>query len=87
MPTLKQIILEQFTHIINTSREIDKDLDAFGVSLDSKEYDGKYYMYVVSGNKDDVMRLVIHVLGPSAERNKTIVASQSIGENDSYDSW
>ncbi len=85
MEKLTNLILEQFTHLINTSRNIDKDISEFGVSLDSKEFDGEYYTYVISGDKENVLRLVIHISGPDIDRNKAIVAPQSFGGSiDSY---
>jgi hypothetical protein len=82
---LKNLILEQFTHLVNTSRDIDEDISEFGVSVDSKEFDGQYYTYVISGDKENVLRLVIHISGPSADKNKTaIIAPQTFSGNDSW---
>ena len=81
--SLRQLLLEQLTYSINTASPLEDDATAFGVHIDTCDYDGKSYSYIVSGDKDALLRLVMHISGPSAipqDRGQIIPTQLSSGD-------
>lgn len=81
MISLKKLILEQISYTINSDSDIDSDIESYGVSISEKDVssDGKYYQYVISGDSDSILRLVMHVNGPKGfRRDRTAINMQGI---------
>lgn len=89
MKKLTNLILEQLTRIINTKDDIDDDIKAFGLYVSSKDQEDGYYSYVVSGDPDQLLRLIMHVSGPgSVENDNTLIAPVSFGGgSDDWGVW
>jgi hypothetical protein len=87
--SLRKLLVEQLVHSIDSDEDIDSDIESFGVDLVSKDVKDGAYTYVVSGDPDAILRLVLHVSGPKGIRqDRTVITPQSFGGcSDDWGVW